>query len=118
MERTIAADFVRRLHSLSGRILPPSPEPTDDSGKDYMLYHAVSAVTPYLAGFPGVTIRPALIDPIDWVDDWPVVRGGYGPSDTPQPAPAAQPWQYNSYQTRIRPDDLPGARIASLSDEF
>jgi arabinan endo-1,5-alpha-L-arabinosidase len=83
-----------------------------------MLYHAVSTVTPYLAGFPGTTIRPALIDPIDWVNDWPVVRGGYGPSDTAQPAPAAQPWQYNAYQTHILPYDQPGKLVAALSDEF
>ena len=91
---------------------------TDDSGQDYMLYHAVSTVTPYLAGFPGVTIRPALIDPIDWVNDWPVVRGGYGPSNSAQPAPAAQPWQYNAYRTRVLQPDRPGKLIASLSDEF
>jgi arabinan endo-1,5-alpha-L-arabinosidase len=91
---------------------------SDDSGQDYMLYHAVSTVTPYLAGFPGVTIRPALLDPIDWIDGWPIVRGGYGPSDTPQPAPAAQPWQYNAYRTRVLQPDRPGKLIPSLSDEF
>jgi arabinan endo-1,5-alpha-L-arabinosidase len=91
---------------------------TDDSGQDYMLYHAVSTVTPYLAGFPGVTIRPALVDPIDWVNDWPIVRGGFGPSDTAQPAPAAQPWQYNAYRTKILKPDQLGKLIAALSDEF
>jgi arabinan endo-1,5-alpha-L-arabinosidase len=90
----------------------------DHGGQDYMLYHAVSTVTPYPSGFPSTAIRPALIDPIDWVNDWPVVRGGYGPSDTAQPAPAAQPWQYNAYQTHILPYDQPGKIIAALTDEF
>jgi arabinan endo-1,5-alpha-L-arabinosidase len=76
------------------------------------------ALCRFLAGFPGVTIRPALLDPIDWIDDWPIVRGGYGPSDTPQPAPAAQPWQYNAYSTRVLQPDRPGKLIPSLSDEF
>jgi arabinan endo-1,5-alpha-L-arabinosidase len=52
------------------------------------------------------------------VNDWPAVRGGYGPSNTPQPVPAAQPWEYNTYRTRIRPDNQPGKLIPSLSDEF
>jgi len=91
----------------------------DDSGQDYMLYHAVDLNAPYFDGFPGAIRRPALIDPIDWVDDWPVVRGGYDASEGKQPAPAAQPWQYNRYFPRIDTQmDLPGAKIASLSDEF
>ena len=28
-----------------------------------------------------------LIDRIDWIDGWPRVRAGAGPSDSPQPAP-------------------------------
>ncbi len=91
----------------------------DDSGQDYMLYHAIDLNAPYFDGFPGVTRRPALIDPIDWVDDWPVVRGGFFASQNQQPAPAAQPWQYNTYQGKIDDRmDLPGVKIAALSDEF
>jgi arabinan endo-1,5-alpha-L-arabinosidase len=72
----------------------------DDSGQDYMLYHAVDLNAPYFSGFPGAIRRPALIDPIDWVDGWPVVRGGYYASATSQPAPAVQPWQYNAYHPK------------------
>jgi arabinan endo-1,5-alpha-L-arabinosidase len=83
-----------------------------------MLYHAVNSQTPYFFGYPGFTRRPALIDPIDWVEDWPEVRGGYWASNTPQPAPAAQPGQMNHYHASVAPDDEPGQEITALSDEF
>lgn len=91
---------------------------TDESGQDFMLYHAVNSQSPYFSGYPGFTRRPALLDPIDWVADWPEVRGGYWVSDTPQSAPAAQPFQLNNYQPRVASDDEPGAQITALSDEF
>ncbi len=90
----------------------------DDTGKDYMLYHAVDRFSPYFAGYPGLTRRPVLMDPIDWVNGWPVVRGGYGPSDSAQPAPAAQPFETNTYTATIKADDEPGIEITALSDEF
>jgi arabinan endo-1,5-alpha-L-arabinosidase len=62
--------------------------------------------------------RPALLDPIDWVDGWPLLNGGRGPSDGPQHAPAAQPGDRTSYRTRLERDDRPGQQIAALSDEF
>jgi len=91
---------------------------TDDSGKDYMLYHAVDSESPYFAGYPGFTRRPAMMDPIDWIDEWPEVRGGYWASATEQPGPAAQPSQANLYKPAIKPDDEPGEEIKDLSDEF
>ena len=92
---------------------------TDNAGQDYMLYHAIDLTAPYFAGFPGTTRRPALIDRIDWVDGWPEVRAGRWASDTPQDAPAAQPWESDAPK-----DELPvqntrlGAEITALSDEF
>ncbi|MFT4114865.1 family 43 glycosylhydrolase [Silvibacterium sp.] len=92
---------------------------TDDSGQDYMLYHAVDQASPYFDGFAGATRRPALIDPIVWVDGWPEVRGGRWASAEKQPAPAAQPWQYNAYQPTVEEGFAqPGEEIKSLSDEF
>jgi arabinan endo-1,5-alpha-L-arabinosidase len=91
----------------------------DDSGQSYMLYHAIDLKTPYFPLNPGFTRRPALIDPIEWVDGWPLVRSGYGPSFTPQPAPAAQPGEVNGYRPPpVKPQDQPGTLITSLSDEF
>jgi len=90
----------------------------DESGQDFMLYHAVNRSSPYFSGYPGFTRRPALIDAIDWVDDWPEVRGGSWASDTPQSAPAAQPWQTSYYRPAVAPNDEPGQEITLLSDEF
>jgi arabinan endo-1,5-alpha-L-arabinosidase len=63
---------------------------TDGAGQDWFLYHAVDRADPYFAGTTA-TKRPALLDRLDWVDGWPVVNGGLGPSDTPLPAPVARP---------------------------
>lgn len=60
---------------------------TDLSGQDYLVYHAVLRRHPYLDTAPGFTMRPMLIDRLDWIDGWPTVRGGRGASDTPQPSP-------------------------------
>lgn len=91
----------------------------DDAGHDYMLYHAVDVKAPYFKGYPGYTRRPVLLDRIDWVDGWPEVRAGRWASDTPQPAPAAQPWEYSD-QPHLRPvrNAQPGQEIKALSDEF
>jgi hypothetical protein len=62
---------------------------TDLSGQDYLVYHAIDHNVPYLDAVGGVNRRPMLIDRLDWIDGWPVVRAGAGPSDTPQPAPVA-----------------------------
>lgn len=109
----------------------------DFSGQWWTIYHAIDRHEPYFEG--GVNIfqggcgaeeptpsgrcgdlnkRPALLDPIDWVGGWPVVRGGYGPSDTRQPAPAAQPGQRTKYRAKFLRDDRPGRRLNGFSDSF
>lgn len=90
----------------------------DDSGQAYMLYHAVDSTGPYFSGFPGFTRRPALIDPVDWVDGWPVVRGAQWASANAQPAPAPQPWLNSDYRMQLATEYVPGEKIAGLSDEF
>lgn len=62
---------------------------TDLAGQDWIVYHAIDRDDPYLDGTDGVNERPMLLDRLDWVDGWPVVRAGLGPSDDPQPGPAA-----------------------------
>ncbi len=92
---------------------------TDEVGQDYMLYHAVDLQAPYFDGYPGLTRRPALIDPIVWVNGWPEVRGGLWASTGPQPAPAAQPGDPMLYQPFLSKQiDSPGREIEALSDEF
>ena len=60
---------------------------TDLSGQDYLVYHAIDRNQPYLDAPFGVNRRPMLLDRLDWIDGWPVVRAGAGASDTPQAAP-------------------------------
>ena len=91
---------------------------TDDSGQDYMLYHAIDVASPYFDGYPGFTRRPALIDAVDWVDGWPTVRNGHWASDRKIPGPVAQPWQSSLRFNEPKKDDEPGELIAKLSDEF
>ena len=92
---------------------------TDDAGQDYMLYHAIDQTAPYFSGFPGATRRPALIDPIVWVNGWPQVRGGAWASDSPQPAPAAQPNEHNGYMPMFDEGfDEPGELLPAYSQDF
>jgi arabinan endo-1,5-alpha-L-arabinosidase len=60
---------------------------SDLSGQDWLVYHAIDPATPYLDKPFDVNRRPMLIDRLDWIDGWPVVRAGQGPSDRPEAAP-------------------------------
>ena len=90
----------------------------DLSGQFWTVYHAVDCNDPYFASAVGFTKRPVLMDPLDWVDGWPTVRGGFWASDSPQPAPVARPGMKATYQPLTPSPDQPGAPIAALSDEF
>lgn len=63
---------------------------TDVSGQTFLAYHAVDKNRPYLDGSPGFTMRPMLLDRLDWIDSWPTVRGGAWASDSPQVAPVTR----------------------------
>jgi arabinan endo-1,5-alpha-L-arabinosidase len=91
---------------------------TDYSGQQWIIYHAVDRNDPYYAGDVGYTKRPALIDPLDWQQGWPTVRGGRGPSDSPQPGPAAQPGERTAYRPRFVVEPQPTRVYKSLSDDF
>lgn len=91
---------------------------TDFAGQDWIVYHAVDQNDPYYAGNVGYTKRPGMIDPLDWLDGWPVVRGGRGPSDQPVPGPAAQPGEIPLYRAHFVNQPAPGATMSGLSDGF
>lgn len=91
---------------------------TDFDGQTWTIYHAVDRFDPYFEGAVGFTKRPALIDPIDWVNGWPVLRGGQGPSDEPMPGPAAQPGQVTTYEPEFIGNPEIGRKYADLSDQF
>jgi arabinan endo-1,5-alpha-L-arabinosidase len=59
-----------------------------------------------------------MMDALDWIDGWPAARGGYFASDTPQPAPAAQPNELTLYKPEPPEANLVGAPNPALSDEF
>jgi len=46
----------------------------DDAGQDWMLYHAYDLIHPDVSG------RAMMLDRIDWLNDWPVINGGQGPT--------------------------------------
>ena len=93
---------------------------TDEAGQDYILYHGILAASPYYTGSVGYTARPGFIDALDWVNGWPVTRGGFGPSDAdaPQPAPVAQPGGTTSYTVTTAVADASRTQLSAFSDEF
>jgi len=91
---------------------------TDFAGQDWMIYHAVDRHDPFFEGAIGFTKRPVLMDALDWVDGWPTVRGGAWASDSPQPAPAAQPGDRGRYRPRLVRDDAPGRTLTRFGDDF
>jgi arabinan endo-1,5-alpha-L-arabinosidase len=50
----------------------------DAGGQWWTAYHAVDRGDPNFETDPGFTKRPVLLDPIDWVDGWPIVRAADG----------------------------------------
>jgi arabinan endo-1,5-alpha-L-arabinosidase len=90
----------------------------DAAGDWWTIYHAVDQQDPFFESEPGFTKRPALLDAIDWVNGWPTVNGGRGPSDTSMPAPAGQAGQESEHKRRLVQKQLPGILLGDFSDEF
>ena len=83
----------------------------DANGDWWTIYHAVDQEDPFFEFAPGFTKRPALLDAIDWVNGWPTVNGGSGPSDRTMPAPAGQEGEVSRHQNRLA--DAAGAAASS-----
>ena len=60
---------------------------TDHAGRDFLVYHAIDRDNAWLEEPFGINRRPMLIDRIDWIDGWPRMRAGAGPSDTAAAGP-------------------------------
>ena len=88
----------------------------DAKGQDWMVYHAIDRNRPYFAD--GGSRRPAMMDPIHWIDGWPRVRGNDGPSDSAQPAPALSVSGSHADAATALMVEQPSALIAGVSDEF
>ncbi|HEX8824345.1 MAG TPA: family 43 glycosylhydrolase [Archangium sp.] len=95
---------------------------TDLLGQDWILYHAIDRTSPYLPATgtnPARLKRAVLMDALDWVEEWPVVRGGQGASDTEQPVPVTDAENTQGRYTMVlAKQDEPGALIPAASDEF
>lgn len=98
---------------------------TDLSGQDWLVYHGIPAEDPDLKLVPGIdrtlSRRPMLIDRLDWIDGWPVVRAGAGPSTSVQPAPVTT-WNVGSTfndgsLTRWRPQGSGTAGWATANEQ-
>ncbi|MFB9622164.1 family 43 glycosylhydrolase [Nonomuraea helvata] len=63
---------------------------TDLSGQDWMLYHAIDRADPFLDQPYGINERPMLLDRLDWIDGWPAVRAGAGPSERSEETPVTR----------------------------
>ncbi|MFN2507906.1 MAG: family 43 glycosylhydrolase [Chthoniobacterales bacterium] len=90
---------------------------TDYAGQDWILYAAVDRFEPSFRGI-NLTKRAPMLDPLDWVDGWPAVRGGFGASETLTSKPAAQPGSTGTYRPLFAKPDTPGALMPAFSDEF
>ncbi|WP_405089657.1 family 43 glycosylhydrolase [Micromonospora sp. NBC_01392] len=84
---------------------------TDLSGQDWIAYHAIDRADPYLDEPFGVNERPMLLDRLDWIDGWPTVNAGAGPSDGARPAPVTN----GRVDARFDTADLRGWRTGSGS---
>jgi arabinan endo-1,5-alpha-L-arabinosidase len=90
----------------------------DSAGQDWIVYHAIDRHAPYLDEPYGINRRPMLIDRLDWVGGWPVVRGGKGASEGRQTAPATSPGQDGDGAAGSASAASPGRLDRSRSDEF
>lgn len=87
-----------------------------DGSQWWMVLHVIPQNTPYLSS--GASKRPLALEPVQWGrDGWPVINGGRGVTDGPQPAPgSARP-------VPPGPDPLdrapaPGAPLPAYSQDF
>ncbi|MFC0252153.1 family 43 glycosylhydrolase [Massilia consociata] len=76
----------------------------DEAGQWWTFYHAVDRNNGYFSVKDKLTRRPLLLDRIDWVDGWPVINSGKGPSDSAQPRPATS-------REPLRTGALPGPAV-------
>ncbi|WP_051442231.1 family 43 glycosylhydrolase [Arthrobacter sp. H14] len=90
----------------------------DAAGDWWTIYHAVDQEDPFFETAPGFTKRPALLDAIDWIDGWPTVNSGHGPSDSPMPAPAGQEGETSRHKAQPVKTQVPHELLESYSDDF
>lgn len=90
----------------------------DVQGTWWTAYHAVDRGDACFTGTACFTKRPVLLDPLNWINGWPIVRGGLFASDLSQRGPAAQPGETKTPKLELVKNDVPGKLFAANSDEF
>lgn len=81
-----------------------STQATDPSGQDWLLYHGVDRRQPWVdMTTQRPLLRPMMIDRLDWIDGWPVVREGRFASEGQVPVPAT-PTVADSFEYGSSPD--------------
>jgi arabinan endo-1,5-alpha-L-arabinosidase len=87
---------------------------TDLSGQDWLVYHAIPADDPDFPPVSGgggrlaaLSKRPLMIDRLDWIEGWPVLRAGAGPSSGEQSAPVTQAAAGSNFNDGIPPEWVP-----------
>jgi arabinan endo-1,5-alpha-L-arabinosidase len=91
---------------------------TDLAGQDWFVYHAIDRGDPYLSGTLNFTKRPVLMDALDWVNGWPLVRGGAFGSSTPQRVPVTEARALLRKPVQVLPIQEPRKFFPEFSDEF
>ncbi|RXZ50135.1 family 43 glycosylhydrolase [Agromyces binzhouensis] len=93
---------------------------TDLSGQDWIVYHAIPTEDPDFptvqtrAGNLNLSKRPLMIDRLDWIDGWPVVRAGAGPSSGEQVAPVTTAVLGSAFEDGV-PGDWPVRGAGAVS---
>lgn len=90
----------------------------DRDGQWWTMYHALDRTDPFFESEPGFGKRPALLDPLTWLDGWPSVRAGRWASDRPMPAPAAQRGEVSHYKPNPVAPQRRGHKLDRYSDVF
>ncbi len=74
---------------------------TDLSGQQWLVSHGIDRHSPYLQGT--ANNRHLVISRLDWIDGWPTTNAGRGVLDGPLPAPDADPWIADSFESGTEP---------------
>ncbi|WP_353807624.1 family 43 glycosylhydrolase [Agromyces sp. SYSU T00194] len=98
---------------------------TDLAGQDWLVYHAIPTADPDFptvatrAGNLNLSKRPLMIDRLDWIDGWPVVNAGAGPSSGEQVAPVTEGLLGSAFEDGVPGDwKTRGGAVAEAADEI
>ncbi|HZX07322.1 family 43 glycosylhydrolase [Kribbella sp.] len=77
---------------------------TDLSGQQWLAYHGVDRTDPFVTNSNGWLLRPMLLDRLDWIDGWPEVNAGTGPSESSKVSPVTTSTATTTGNVRVEAD--------------